>query len=90
MSRFKLRFNHLMYRHQPFIRVCTELLNVITLKARGHRQDDIGKTTGCCPLMIQNDHGFQLLPRLDHAVTILLRMERIGGAENRHFDIRES
>lgn len=88
MPRFILRFNNLMQGHQPFVRMRTKLFNIVTFKAGGNRQDDIGKSTRRGPLMIQYHHGFQLLPCLDHAITILLRMEWIRRAVDRHFNIR--
>ena len=88
MSRFILRFDDLMQRHQPFIRMRTELLNIVTFKAGGNGQDDIGKTARRGPLVIQHHHGFQLLPRVDHAIPVLLRMKWICRAVDRHFDVR--
>jgi hypothetical protein len=51
MPRF-VRFNNLMQRHQPFIRMRAELLNIVTFKTGGHRQNDIGKTARRGPLVI--------------------------------------
>ncbi len=60
VTRFKLRRHHLFHGDNAAVRVVAELIEVVTLKLGGSRQNDIRKAAGRRPLVINGDDRFSL------------------------------
>ncbi|CHG90167.1 Uncharacterised protein [Salmonella enterica subsp. enterica serovar Typhi] len=88
VTRFKLRRHHLFHGDNAAVRVVAELIEVVTLKLGGSRQNDIRKAAGRRPLVINSDDRFQLAPAFNYAVNLLVSVERVGPGEHAHLQRR--